>query len=725
MSRIVQVLALVGLCPTLYGATLPQAHSWQRALREYLQTLSKASFVVTDHGLRFPDKYSETPTDRIYRDWIVLGNMGREPVTAGFQAEPKHFLLSAIEGEEIRCLPEPAALAWWIQFDYPGNSYAGSQAGMRRALVIAIVDMLMLETAHVDPYTIKPDFMGANLGTWAYTYRVCNGELTEKARAAYREGMLHYFKLMERLAPRDGNSNMDMRELVTLAELDHLFTGDRGFHERAIRLARRILFGATDRGPATSDPRRGTFHPAGYIGEADGPETSYNGISMFHLAEAAMISRGDPDWDAFMPEVIRRMARFRAFNTFPEPGGGYEGPSSWSTRTNDPYTRDQRDRPWRRYAEAMITDAALFRLRIHPDNLRRNNGGHPGRSAMLEDIRKAVVRFNRYPKRPEGWRADDPPTWKERHWPNDLPYTWDGYVRGTHERLAKLVEQRHPSLLAPFERDTNFSESFDEEFWMAKQSDWGFQVEAVPHMSRTYFKGGSGALAGGSLATFWSRKTGVVLLGHLLDKWNKVTWDKVERWPTHHLWGRTKAGTAFSSARQWHPWTRFEPADHPRNVHVFGMLGTWQTVEEEDSLDAGHVYYRRRFELNDDGLHINSEILSRGQDEVSEIWETLPVYLGATKRAAAPFTTIELLVAGKWSLAGEESAPKVTAIRAKRFAGTILIEFDAPHRVVVGPEFETAYQRRCWFRIIHIDLLRGAKKMPIQSGIRYRITADE
>jgi len=720
MKRLLSLVALGVLLPSLRSATLPQSHAWQRALRDYLQSFSPESFHLDEHEFRYPKRYAETPVDRMYRDWIVLGRLGYEPVSTGFRVDAKHFVLSAIEGDEIRCIPEPAALAWWLQFDFPGNPYAGSEPGMRRALVVAIVDMLMLETAHVVPYTIKPDFVAANLGTWTYTYAVCHSQMPDNVRAAFREGMLHYFKLMERLAPRDGNSNMDMREITTLAAMDQVFAGDAAFHARAINLARRILFGATDRGPATTDPRRGTFHRAGYIGEADGPETSYNGISMFHLTEAAMMTRGNEDWDAFLPEVVRRMARLRAYNSFPDPNGGLDGPSSWSTRTNFPYPNDQRDRPWRRYAEAMLTDESLFRLGMHPDHPRRGSRGHPDRDTMLQDIQSGVRRLNSRARKNQNW-MNEIPVWKEGHWPSDIPYTFDEYVPGSHQRFSQLAESKSPLLLAPFERGADFNESFDEEFWIAKRGDWGFHVEAVPHLSRSYDKGGSGALAGGSLATFWTRETGCILLGRLPDKWNYVTWDKIERWPTHHLWGRTKDGKAFSSARQWHPWTRFEPADHPQTVHVFGMLGPRQTVEQEDSLDSGHVYYRRRFELKDDGLWINSEILSRGQDEVREIWETIPVFLNPAGQPTTTDTTIELNVDDKWIPATTRATSGVTSIRMKRFTGGVRIEFEQPRTVQTGEPFETAYQKKDRFRIIKIDLLRGEKNMPIKTAVGYRV----
>ena len=707
------------------GAELPVEHAWQKTLVEYLGTLEEQQFVMPDATFRLPAEYERAAMDRVYRDWIVLGHLGREPPIAGFQAAAKWFTRASIEGDEIRMFPEPAALAWWIQFDFNGNPYAGSRAGKHRALVIALVDMLMLETAQrQDPRNLKPDFMGANLGTWAYTLRHCGDVLPDRVAGAYRQGLLHYLEPMLRLAPRDGNTNMDMREIATLAELDHVLP-DGKLRSRLAAEARRILFGDAHRDPATSDPRRGTFHPAGYIGEADGPETSYNGISLYHLAEAAMVSRGRPAWDAFMPEVIRRMVRFKAYNTFPEPDGGYEGPSSWSKRTNDPYVRDQRDRPWRAFAEAMLTDEALYRLRIDPASYSGQAYGLADRQTMLGDIRQGVERLNRHPSRPEKWRPDEPPVWHEDHWPADLPYTWDHYVAGSYDRFQQFVKDGSPLLAPPFARTGDFNLNFDGEFWMAKRGDWGFQVEAVPHMGRGYDVYGSGALAGGSLAAFWTEPTGVVVLGRLPDKWNNVTWDKIGGWPTHHLWGRTPEGLAFSSARQRSPSVQFQTESLTPQVHVFGDLGMDRTVEKFGILDTGHVSYRRRFALEESGLRVESELLSLGNDQLSELWESLPIFLNPTRGAKSEDTRLEFRLDGQWRPASEELTSGVEAVRATRFGGGVLIRFEAPQRLRLSAPIVTKYQKQDRLQNLEIDLLGSQGRpaaMPKQVSVRYLIS---
>jgi hypothetical protein len=302
--------------------------------------------------------------------------------------------------------------------------------------------------------------------------------------------------------------------------------------------------------------------------------------------------------------------------------------------------------------------------------------------------------------------------------------------------------------------DSDFSLNFDSEFWVARQEDWAFQVEAVPDMGRGYDVGGSGALAGGSLAAFWTRDSGLVILGRLPDKWNYVTWRpkqdvkpenqwSVDRWTTHHLWGRTVDGLAFSTARQRHPWVSFERDGDVPTVHVAGFLGERGTVEQEGAIkDDGHVVYRRRFAKLPDGLRVTSELLSRGEDarehrgveedrrdRLVELWENLPIYIDYVRRGekaepSAP-VRIEYQIRGNWREADVNASSNVTAIRVTRFGHPLLIELDAPQRVDLADEIvTTSYQSRDQIQNLRIDLLNSggrAATMPKHAEVTYTI----
>jgi hypothetical protein len=348
----------------------------------------------------------------------------------------------------------------------------------------------------------------------------------------------------------------------------------------------------------------------------------------------------------------------------------------------------------------------------------------------------------------------EPSLWEEDHWLADIPYTWDSYIDGSYARFTRLIANASPLLAPPLARGEDFSINFDDEFWVARQSDWAFQVEAVPDMSRAYDVGGSGALAGGSLAAFWTENSGLVILGRLPDKWNYVTWHpkdgvkqenrwSVDRWTTHHLWGRTVDGKAFSTARQRHPWVSFELNGDLPAVHAAGFLGEKGTVEEEGAIkDTGHVVYRRTFEKLPEGLRITSELLSRGDDAVEhrgadedrrdrlvELWENLPLYIDHLRRGQnrePPIAVlIEYRVAGTWRTAGVETTGNVAAVRVTRFGHPVVIEFDEPQQVDLADDVVcTSYQSRDVIQNLRIDLLRSGGQpatMPKRAAVSYTI----
>ncbi len=223
----------------------------------------------------------------------------------------------------------------------------------------------------------------------------------------------------------------------------------------------------------------------------------------------------------------------------------------------------------------------------------------------------------------------------------------------------------------------------------------------------------------------------MTVLGRLPDKWNYVTWDKIEAWPTHHLWGRTAAGVAFSSARQREPWVRFETDADPPRVHVLGSLGSPDTLAPSDApeagLDVGHVYYQRRFTLSDEGLHIHSELRSQGKDQLTELWETLPIYLNDARQTKGADAQIELQAGGTWRPGGADFVDRVEAVRIVRGEGAIVIEFDQPRRVGLSDVIVTSYQKKDRLRNLKIDLLASngqAAPMPRQAEVGYLIRAD-
>src|SRR5690606_27265460 len=145
-------------------------------------------------------------------------------------------------------------------------------------------------------------------------------------------------------------TNMDTRA-VSAAAYIYVATNDPVLKDKAVRVAKRFLFGSETGSLATLDSDLGILYAAGYVGEFDGPETTYNGVSLFHLLEAYATTRGIAN-GSFMDEVVRRMIEFKVYQYFKDPDMGngnpyYDGPSGYASRTGDSYVHDQRARGWR------------------------------------------------------------------------------------------------------------------------------------------------------------------------------------------------------------------------------------------------------------------------------------------------------------------------------------------------------------------------------------------
>lgn len=689
------LVVLLVLCSSAAAEQLPELHEYHRPLREYIGEQQADDFDVELKPLVLQTDYSSAEPDVVYRDYIGLrGAAGRGARNTVLRTDSRHFTLAAIESPHgVRCFHAPEEAAWWVQLEVPGNPFYGSAGAKRRAAVMAMVNMMMFDVAWDDPtFYRRADGIASNMVAWAYAYRHVKDVLPPETQNAFELGLRHHLQRMLKYGPRDINTNMDTREVVALALLDGILM-DPGDHSRLVQAARRILFGRHDRTPDTSDGTVGIFHPAGYIGEADGPETSYNGISLYHLLEARAITNGQADWDAFLPEVIDRMLVFKAHNTFEDPDGYRTGPSNWSKRTNNPYPQDQRARPWRAVAAAMLSEHGHDLAKPVPD-----------RATMVQQIQRAVKQINRWITQPDD---TTPNPWRKHvtDWPADLVYTYDHYVPGTYDRR----QQQGPAVL-PVHRSGDRSTCFDGEFWFCKHQDYAFLVESVADMGHAYDRGGTvGGLAGGSLGVFWTRPAGSLIVSRLPDKWDLVTWETVADWPVHHLWGRDAGGQPFSTARNRRTFPMYDDSEDPREVFLRGSIGPSDSLSSvaPGCLISG-VYYERTFTRTEHGLRIRVALrMPFDQVRMTELWETLPVFLKDVSQKAQKETTIAMRTSGEWNDGTvQEFHEQVEAIRLTRFGHSAEIHFEQPQRVRVAKEiWKGGYQNRNRIRNVSVDLL--------------------
>lgn len=719
---------------TFTAARLPQDHAYQVALRNYLGTLKEEHLHLEKTVFAPVDPPAAIDPDTLFRN--SLARNGKGSGLDSLRAPAKLFTLAEIEKDgKVRCFFRPEVAAWWVHCDLPGNPFHAYRPAKLRAFVMAAVNMMLVDAYwHSDECFRRADGLSGNVFAWTAGYLASRDVLPEAARQAFETGLWRVAEAMLRAAPQDVNGNMDTKELIVLANLDKIFAGDRARHKRIIREARRILFGRPGRGPADSDGVMGLFHSAGYIGEKDGPETTYNGIALFHLVEAALITRGRRDWDAFMPEVIGRMLKFQGHCTFPEPDGNVVGPSNWAKRTNQRYAH-QRTRSFRLHASAMLSDWGLF---VSPE------------LPPVEELAKLVARQRARFAKPPAAASKGPPGKFGFYWPADLNYAYEYYVKGHYARMRRLQQEKSPLLLHPFLRQGDVNERFDAEFWSVKRGAWGFLVESVASMGLGYdmSKGERvGALAGGSLSAFWTKDTGSVILSMLPSKWSAVFWKDVDVWPTHHLWGRDEAGKAFSSARNWRTYPHYDDDENPKSVFLRGTIGSmdsWRSCEPGCTVDM--VNYSRLFEKTATGIRVSSEFRTPHQPTtVSELWETIPVFLrdGRAQKKLED-AKVEVRSGGEWmvlpALELEEAKKgssrrsavgkdygKTDRIRVTRFGKSVDIELDRARVLRDGGVLQCGYQSGNRIRVLHIDLIGSGGKaieMPRCVKNRFAVVAE-
>ncbi|MGE3808015.1 MAG: hypothetical protein AB7K24_25415, partial [Gemmataceae bacterium] len=490
-------------------------------------------------------------------------------------------------------------------------------------------------------------------------------------------------------------------------------------------------FGREDGTLATLDSsfRKGLFRPAGYIAENQGAETTYNGVSLFHLMEARAVTAGDRNWN-FLDEVVPRMLDFKLHQYFRDPDGRYDGPSGYANRTGNSYVYDQRDRSWRDAAAA----GTYVEGRPLACNLKNKGSfGFPEPAQMARDVVEAIRVFNDRGIGKSNEAA--PPEWKHEHWPPDTPYS---AAPGWYETLRKLNQAGDPSFVTPFERPEPVNRGFGDEFWAYKNNDgkrdFGFFIETLP--GSCY-----GPWVGGSLQAFWTKSTGLLVLachdktGDEFDKHeNTRVWSEIDKWGTHHIWGRDADGTAVSNAVDvTDNKVTHKLGDMPPFVEVDSQFYRGPTKDQPgtNGTPMAATSITTRFQALPDGLLVRQKIdpASKG---LKELWCTLPVFLrNAQAQAKLKDASIEYWDGTGWQLLGTELIA-TTKLRLGRDFGTGpqfgYVHFQQPRRVKLSAEaWQAAYQSRNRLRNVHIDLHGDPGKLqPVAAQeINFRITTKE
>ncbi|MCX5659540.1 MAG: hypothetical protein NTW19_07425 [Planctomycetota bacterium] len=753
LLRIVPLVLLLLTVSPARAAELPHEHVYQRALRDFLLTLKEADFVI--------DTSAQPPRDQMtlddcYRDWVWL--KGEIPLpTAGLAIPAKAFTMQAVESPAgvMRPNVSPSDMARLAMWNHPGNPFLGSPGLRRRAMVVAVIDMVMHDELHEkkpDSGANRSDFLGGTLIWLAYSYPAFREFLPLDAQKAYEDGLRKLVARIINWGPRASMTDMDLFAPVGMAYVAQALD-DREI-ERVARHYAQTLF---------TDPR--FFRKAGYFVDNGCYDTSYNGISLYFASWAARLV----DWP-FVHEAVDRAYRLRSALFLPEPRTPgdtnpiiYRGPSHMSSRTSGDPPHEQWNWIYRHVGSAMTTDHDLWMAPIPSEEELR-----AAPKAIAAALQLAADSIRPVPPAPPATApaagtptpapaAPEPASsslWRESHWGNSN-FAADHYLPGFYDRLAKLRAEKSPLLLPPFLRPGSFIENFDDTFLVAKLKGFGVVIHTGPVAGDDNRWRRPRGFGGGALSAYWTPEAGPVLLGRRRGIQGATfdTYDDWRIWPIHAITGLTAAGKPISSARTLLPKATYDVGKENATIVVKGTFNpqagaitagdpkadaaaptTFPANQPGGPTLLGSIDYTRTFEVTPAGLRVESSVRGDGRDPLAELYEVIPVFLGdnyvpptpesKTPDAKNPGVDLFFRVKEAWIPATPEPVANVAAIRVDRQFGAVLIELDSPRTVRLSPtNWVDGYQTGATCRNIMVDLL--GKPGPLQAAgakVAYRVT---
>ena len=711
--------------PAPEATVLPQKDEYQRTLRTYMGTLTEKDFAHGVTGTLGAQASSSDP-EYIFRNYVfTLMNqpiVGSKRGYPSVNAPPRAFTLKTIENGTAVIEPPvwPETLTSFTQWNYPGNPFFNNRALKLRALVTAMVKLMMIDDyLERNPKVGRADWYAYEMVIVGAPYLAFKDELPADVRKAFEAGLKKYARRLISWGPKGDEANFDMAGSIGIWYLMKA-CDDPEFKKEAEGYARLLM----------ADPKH--FNPAGFWIERGGLDVGFGGMANYFAIGAAMTG----DWP-FAKDAVDRVYRLKTHLSFQEPDGKWTGPTHFNTRLGTPADNDQ----WawdgaRDFAASLITDEAVCLVKTPTaDELKEATTNGYRATGFAAQLKENPVKSGDGSKdNPRVWMTDDEIAgnkWARRMWQTwDFPASvnpgYEFYPKNAWAHRQELVKSNSPMLKRPYDRDGSFIHEFGTAFYATKQAGFaallhtgpvGFQT---PDDNKAQFKGPLG-FGGGQLSAFWTKSTGSVILGRRSgNTWDK-THDLIEAWrtwPQHGVSGATADGKFFTSTRILKPDVAAEVKGNNATVKVTGVIPP-SVISIEKNLE-GTIAYARTFKLDEKGVHVETTVKPDGKDKIAELYEVIPVFhRDAAIQKEDVVTKIEFQAGGNWVTPTEAYTEKVAAVRLSKFTGVVVITFDSPRRVKLAPEWKDTYLSGAICRNLLIDLLENenAKK------VGYRIEA--
>jgi hypothetical protein len=770
-------------CPIADHPFFPQNSAFEVVLKSYLQSLTAADFTIpAPAGGRIAfDRaaFDALNDDELFRYWLLFQQRARELPEQWWAAyNPSAFTYGSLtSGMTLRCnvqgnAPDPNAasginasyldMLLWTHLNFPGNPFYQNAPLRRRAFALATIDLVRnvygrmqsegLVTGPVRGFAST--YVGGRLARLAMAYDLVENAVAPQALAAFEVGLRYLAKRFEFAQNYDANTDM---HTFGWAGMWHLAHGSRD---------RRIL---DDANTIVRAEHMADWHPAGYFDHTSshvgGMDMSYEGITRWSVAWAALVSRGERNFD-IVRDTLRSSVSLRSHLIVEEPNHALVGTTVTSPATADDSSDDQYGTLQRDAAIAALVDDGLWMPLV--TSTLPANPAPPTRAQMLTDIQAGLM-------------ATTIPTpsrmllggCTSETFPHDplLAYTSYAGVPGLYATLQSLAAGGSPLLRPPLARGVNVVRRFPEQsaadFVAVRLGDRAAVIHSGP-AAQTYSSGAitpaetallsamspehAMGFGGGQLATYWRAATGAVLNARARGGQNNLAndlWVEMRGWAVHALNGYvTVAGQPkpFSSARIVQPTTTSSVSCDGATVTITGVIGgnspLGRYAAPGGSLAASPLTFTRTLTVSGTGVAVSS-VMDPGPSRpmLTELYESLPVWVGSTADGtlgAAPMapeavsmTRIELITAGGASVAPSAMWQNdIAAIVIHRFTGTVRITLDMPRRVRRGPDWWTggargmSYMNSSLVWPLHVDLRGTDTASPFAAPLSIRYTVN-
>lgn len=316
----------------------------------------------------------------------------------------------------------------------------------------------------------------------------------------------------------------------------------------------------------------------------------------------------------------------------------------------------------------------------------------------------------------------------DANWPADMPYL---PVDGSYASHKALQDSSDDSLLSPWQRAATFNENFNDRCWAYKSASGGRQFGwwvGCWDNPGTY-----NGWYGGTLETFWTDSTGIVILckhdksgSDVPQLENTRVWSLIDSWAACHIWGIDSTDLAFSSAVSDNvTWTTaVDTVSDPKTVSASRTFTAASTKGKETGTAlAADFTITQEYESLSDGIQLTYSWACDGTDTAKELWASIPIYIGKTATTAPKRTVIEYWNGSAWTTLST-SLVTTSNIRLTRDFGTaahVWIEFATPQSVKLSAaEWIQSYQGTSNCRNLKIDLLGytgSAQSLPTSTSV--------